>query len=149
MSDRKYRQRGYQDSGRGRPEKPPGARPGPKPETFGPRMPNFSPAHTVVRCAGCGTILPADFDPQGRCRRCGFELHSCKQCVHFDTAARFECSQPIPVRIARKDARNECAFYEPRSTVERQTSPGSGGNSVVSSRASSDPRQAFENLFKK
>jgi hypothetical protein len=149
MSDRKYRQRGYQDSDRDRRDRPSGQRPGPKPETFGPRTPNFSPAHTVVRCAGCGTILPADFDPKGRCPRCGFELHSCKQCLYFDTAARFECSQPITVRIARKDARNECTFYAPRTTIERQTSPGSGQNSALTQRAPTDPRQAFENLFKK
>lgn len=150
MSDRKYRQRGYQDSDRDRRDRPAGQRPGPKPETFGPRTPNFSPAHTVVRCAGCGTILPVDFDPKGRCPRCGFELHTCKQCAHFDTAARFECSQPITVRITRKDARNECTFYAPRATVERQTSPGSGGQgSAVTQRTPTDPRQAFENLFKK
>jgi hypothetical protein len=148
MSDRKYRQHGYQDSDRDR-RGPPGQRTGPKPETFGPRTPNLSPSHAVVRCAGCGTILPADFDPKGRCTRCGFELHSCKQCAYFDTAARFECSQPITVRIARKDARNECTFYAPRSTIERQTSPGSGAGSGSSLRASNDPRQAFENLFRK
>ena len=103
----------------------------------------------VTRCAGCGTILPADFDPQGRCPRCGFELHSCKQCAYFDTAARFECTQPITERIARKDARNHCTFYAPRTTVERQTSSGTraGPNTVV--RSPNDPRQAFENLFKK
>ena len=136
------------DSGRERQEKPPGERGGPRPETFGPRTPNFSPAHTVVRCAGCGAILPADFDPEGRCPRCGFELHSCKQCAHFESSARFECAQPIPQRIAKKDARNECTFYAPRTTVERQTSHGSPAPSAGPPR-SSDPRQAFENLFKK
>jgi hypothetical protein len=146
MSDRKYRQRGYQDSDRDRRDKAQGPRPGPKPETYGPRTPNFPGAHTVVRCGSCGTILPADFDPNGRCPRCGFELHSCKQCAYFDSAARFECSRPVQVRVVRKDARNDCPLYAPRTTIERQTSPGSGGSSV---RAPSDPRQAFENLFKK
>lgn len=147
MSDRKYRQRGYQDSDRDRRQKSSGGRPGPRPETYGPRTPNLPGAHTVVRCGSCGTILPADFDPNGRCPRCGFELHSCKQCAYFDSAARFECSQPVPVRIARKDVRNECTFYAPRATVERQTSPGAGTGPSL--RASNDPRQAFENLFKK
>jgi hypothetical protein len=143
MSDRKYRQRGYMDSGRDRPERTPGQRPGPRPENYGPRTPNLPGAHTVVRCAGCGTILPADFDPAGRCPRCGFELHSCKQCVHFETSARFECTQPIPERIARKDTANTCTFFAPRVTVERQTSPG------FSRATPDDPRRAFENLFKK
>jgi hypothetical protein len=142
MSDRKYRQRGYQDSGREREER--SQRPSPKPETFGPRTPNLPGTHAVVRCARCGTILPADFDPNGTCPRCNFELHSCKQCVHFDTAARFECTQPITARIPRKDIRNECSLYSPRTTVERQTSPGTQSRS-----GGADPRQAFENLFKK
>jgi hypothetical protein len=141
MGDRKYRQRGYQDDDRDRRQRSLGQRAGPRPETFGPKTPLMPGTHAVVRCAGCGTILPADFDPKGRCSRCGFELHSCKQCVYFDTSARFECTQPIRERITKKDAKNECTFYAPRTTVERQTSPGY-------SRAD-DPRKAFENLFKK
>jgi len=155
MDDRKYRQRGYQDSGRDRPDRRSDRsvngrteQRGPRPETFGPRTPRFPGAHYVVRCSSCGTILPADFDPGGRCPRCGFELHSCKQCVYFDTAARFECAQPVPERITPKDVANHCKFYAPRTTVERQTSPETQSAAPVSPR-SNDPRQAFENLFKK
>lgn len=140
--DRKYRQRGYMDSGRDREQKPAGQKPGPKPETFGPKTPQMPGTHSVVRCAGCGTILPADFDPRGKCPRCGFELHSCKQCTHFDTSARYECTQPITTRLPRKDIKNDCSYYSPRVTVERQTSPGG-------SKGGDDPRKAFENLFKK
>jgi len=143
MGDRKYRQHGYQDDDRGRERRTGPRPPGPKPETFGPKTPQMPGTHAVVRCASCGTILPADFDPNGRCSRCGFELHSCKQCVHFDTSARFECTQPIPQRITKKDAKNACTFYAPRTTVERQTSPG------YSRSAPNDPRKAFEDLFKK
>jgi hypothetical protein len=135
--DRKYRQRGYNDSGRDRParktERPP--------ENFGPKTPQFPGSHEVTRCALCGKVLPAGFDPNGKCTYCGFELHCCKQCTHFDTSRRNECSQPIPLRIARKDVRNECAFYAPRVTLERQTSPDSFRNQ--------DPRKAFEDLFKR
>lgn len=139
MGDRKYRQRGYQDSDRG--EKRPGQRPAAKPDLFGPRTPNLPGTHSIVRCAGCGAILPDRSDYSGRCLRCGFELHSCKQCTHFEPSAPLECSRPIEERIAKKDARNECTFYTPRVTIERQTS-------TASSR-SDDPRKAFENLFKK
>ncbi|MGH9397113.1 MAG: hypothetical protein ACRD18_09725 [Terriglobia bacterium] len=135
--DQKYRQRGYMDSGGKRSEK----RPQSKPETFGPKTPNLPGKHQVSRCAGCGKILPAAFNFNGRCPHCGFELHSCKQCVHFDTSARFECNQTITARIPRKDARNECNFYAPRVTLERQTSTGSS--------RSDDSRAAFEALFKK
>jgi len=141
MSDRKYRQRGYQDSDRERQERPSGQPRGPKPERIGPKTPLLPGSHSVSRCGGCGTILPADFDPSGKCPRCGFELHSCKQCAYFDTSARWECTQPIPERVPRKDAKNSCTFYAPRMTVEKQTSPESS--------RPDDPRKAFETLFRR
>ena len=138
MGDRKYSQRGYQDSGGSREprEKKPQ---GPRPERMGPRTPNLMGKREVVRCASCATILPPGLDVNGKCLKCGFELHSCRMCTFFDTSARFECSRPIPVRIARKDAHNDCQLFLIRSTVERETS---------SSRPL-DARAAFENLFKK
>ncbi len=135
--ERKYRQRGYHDTR----EKHQESRPARKAETFGPKTPLMPEKHLVSRCARCGKMLPHGFDPNGQCPHCGFPLHSCKQCAYFDTSARFECAQPVPTRIVRKDGRNECAFYSPRETIERQTSPGP-------SRVG-DPRQAFEALFKK
>jgi len=123
------------ESDRGQPEQ----RPRKKPETFGPRQLAMPSARTVSRCASCGKLLPVDLDPQGKCPHCGFELHSCKQCTHFDTSARWECTQPIPQRIPRKDAKNDCSFYSLRATVERETSTSKP----------LDARQAFESLFKK
>jgi hypothetical protein len=141
MSDRKYRQSGYQDSGRERGEKRTGKPQGPKPERFGPRTPALAGSHSVSRCGGCGVILPAEFDAWGKCGHCGFELHSCKQCAHFETSSLFECTQPITERIANKNARNNCSYYAPRMTVEKQTKP--------SATRPDDPRKAFENLFRK
>jgi predicted RNA-binding Zn-ribbon protein involved in translation (DUF1610 family) len=137
MSDRKYRQRGYQDSDRDRERHE--KKPVPREERIGPRMLAMPGKRMVIRCAGCGTVLAADMDTTGKCPRCGYELHSCKQCVFFDPSARFECLKPITERIAKKDARNECTFYRPRTTVERETS----------SPKPTDARAAFENLFKK
>jgi hypothetical protein len=58
--------------------------------------------------------------------------------VHFDTGAPFECQKPIPARVTPKDARNECRFFEPRTTVERETK----------STAPTSARKAFDDLFK-
>ncbi|MFQ5817092.1 MAG: hypothetical protein ACE5H2_03935 [Terriglobia bacterium] len=100
------------------------------------------PATRVVsRCAGCGTVLPVAMDPIGQCPQCGFELHSCKQCVHFDPTSRLECTQPIKERIAQKDARNDCQYFAMRTVVEREASTGGV--------RPQDARRAFENLFKK
>jgi hypothetical protein len=142
LSDRKYRQQGYMDRGDKPDNRGPNQAPRPrKDDTFGPRALDMPGSRTVSRCAQCGTVLTMITDPVGQCPKCAFELHSCKQCNHFDPASRFECRQSIPERIARKDARNECMSYMIRTTVERETS--SGGMRT------DDARKAFENLFKK
>jgi predicted RNA-binding Zn-ribbon protein involved in translation (DUF1610 family) len=140
MSDRKYRQPGYMDNGE-KNEKRSGERPPKKDNTFGPRPLQMAATRTVSRCAQCGTVLNAFTDPVGQCPKCGFELHSCKQCTHFDPSSRFECTQPIAARIPRKDAKNDCTLYSMRVMVEKETSS--------SALRSDDARKAFENLFKK
>ncbi len=145
MTDRKYRQRGYQDEPRERekreaPRKEPAPRaPGrPLQHAAGPKTPNLMPAHEVFKCARCGNKLSLPVAPDARCPRCGVDVHSCVQCASFDTSARFECVQAIPERISPKDARNVCGLFAPRTTVERQT--GSPGQTSA--------RQAFDDLFK-
>ena len=144
--DRKYRHRGYRDEPReprreqGAPPKKeyaPRGQPPMAPKTFD--MPGF---REVVRCTRCGyelTVATA-WSPEGVCSRCGTALHTCAQCVHFDTGAPLECLQAIPARISPKDTRNECTSYEPRTTVERETKTASGGTSSA--------RKAFDDLFK-
>jgi uncharacterized protein with PIN domain len=140
VSDRKYRQHGYQDSGEKR-ERQSAEKPVKK-ETFGPRALQMPGTHTVSRCAQCGALLTSISEPIGQCPKCKFELHSCRQCTYFDTSSRFECSQPVPERVARKDERNECTFYSMRVRVEKETSTPASARPM-------DARAAFENLFKK
>ena len=166
MSDRKYKQRGYQDEGKPRGPKGPAAPRPPKADrapgrqfqdAAGPKTPNLMAAREVCRCARCGNLLSLPLEADSRCGKCGVDLHSCVQCVSFDTSARWECTQgdQLPARVAPKDARNTCALFGPRTTVERQTgtpanrdggtgSEGGGGSSGSSSSA----RQAFDDLFK-
>lgn len=138
MSDRKYRQRGYQDSG---PEPQKTADRPKRQETFGPRAIQMPGTRSVSRCSQCGTVLQAITEPVAQCPKCGFELHSCKQCMYFDPSSRFECNQPIAERISRKDVRNDCQSYAIRVTMEKETSTGAA--------RVNDARKAFENLFKK
>ena len=149
MSDRKYRQRGYQDEPRERtprtgPAKPVEPRaPGRQlQDAAGPKTPNLMASHEVFRCARCGNRLALQVERDGRCPRCGVDLHSCVQCLSFDTSARWECSQQaVTARVAPKDARNDCAFFAPRTTIERQTgTQGPQGTTTA--------RQAFDDLFK-
>jgi hypothetical protein len=106
-----------------------------------------------ARCSSCGAVLTPGFDPTAQCPRCHAEMHSCKQCVHFDTGKQFECTQPIPERIAKKDAKNDCTFFELRMTVEKDTSPVNYASATpIAAPAAgrpNDARKAFEDLFKK
>lgn len=142
----KYRQPGYQDRDREDERKSagqsrPGGSPAKRDNTFGPRPVNMPGTRAVSRCSQCGTILQ-NTSGEGSCPKCGFELHSCKQCSYFDPGSRFECMQPVKERIAKKDARNDCSLYEIRVTREKETS-------TPASARPNDARAAFENLFKK
>jgi hypothetical protein len=164
--DRKYGHRGYRDAERqekqgkqGKKDKPDRKPPqgGPRGATdhLGPRTPRMVGTVTRARCSNCGAVLVAGFDASGKCPKCNFELHCCKQCRFFDTGAQFECTQPVQFRITPKDTRNDCKLYEFRTTVEKDTAPTSYMQPSQIPIATPGParpmdaRQAFENLFKK
>ena len=142
MSDRKYRQHGYQDSGeKGRASGEKSADRAERKDTFGPRPLQMAAKRTVSRCSQCGTLLPSTGEIPEKCPKCGFELHSCKQCMYFDPSSRFECMQAVPERIPRKDVKNECSFYAIRVTSEKETTTPTAAKPASA-------RQAFDNLFK-
>lgn len=142
MSDRKYRQRGYQEHDR-EPQRP---KPQSKPQQQsaprdreGPRSPKMMAFGEKVKCASCGAPAPASIRLDSSCPKCKADLHTCRLCTYFDPGARFECRKPITVKIVNKNARNTCELFAARTVVERETSSGTP----------SDARQAFANLFKK
>ncbi len=151
MSERKYRQRGYQDEkprDRDRSGMPQGERKPPEPRApgrefqsaSGPKTPNLMATHEVFKCARCGNKLSTPVGHADRCARCGTGVHACINCVSFDTGARWECSQPaVTARMAPKDEANACAWFGPRTTVERETTTQVAPNTA---------RQAFDDLFK-
>ena len=147
MSDRKYRQRGYQDDDRDRRPTAP-ARPPPEPgapagarrlsSQDGPKTINMPGYREVVRCAQCGTVVAGDVALDTRCPRCGTDLHSCAHCTSFDPGSRFECMQTaLTARVTPKNARNACTMYSPRTTVERETTAPRQDSA----------RKAFDDLF--
>jgi hypothetical protein len=148
MSDRKYRQRGYQDEPKTREprqeKRPPEPRaPGrPLQDAAGPRTPNLMASHEVFKCARCGNRLSSEVAVDARCSRCDVAVHSCINCVSFDTSARWECAQSaLGARVSPKDDRNQCALFAPRTTIERQT-----GTAAATETHSA--RKAFDDLFK-
>lgn len=146
MSDEpKYRQRGYKDSER-RDERPRQGPQGPREKREGPgKGRGFgAPTESVFRCANCGekqsALEEVPFD--ATCGKCGSDLHTCANCINFDTGVRWECRRnaEIPARVPKKRDRNDCPLFTPKVAQEfakdRDTpSPG-------------DARSAFDALFK-
>jgi len=147
MSDRKYKQDGYRSSGEaprpalpraaGRPSGPPPER-GERPRGRG----LGAPTAEVFRCARCGEVatVAVAAGATARCAGCGNDLHTCTNCAHFDTGARFECRQQLAARVTPKDRANRCDLFEPRlrrefEQEEKRAAPG-------------DAKSAFDALFK-
>ena len=147
----KYRQPGYRDQDyKEEREKRRHEDKGPR----GPREPRgmAREARLVTRCYQCGHQEPAlDSVPtDALCPKCRAAQHCCRNCVHFDPGARFECRQPIPRPVSSKTAANTCKFFKPETVLDatgrRIVSPGPAappGEKVSPGRA------AFEALFKK
>ncbi len=145
MSDQKYRQRGYQDSGAG--DRRPASSQKPR-EPIDPRIPrdpkvmNMMAFAEVFRCARCGTIETGLIGSLSTCTKCGVALHACIQCQSFDPGARFECRETIPARVSPKDGRNDCSLFVAVTRVEKET------GSTPSKSPESSARKAFDDLFK-
>jgi hypothetical protein len=134
--EKKYKQRGYKDSDEER------QRPAPqqKNDMRAPKMPAF---REVMRCNLCGTQINVEVGGiavEQQCPKCNSDLHTCKNCICFDPGARFQCRKPITERIAKKDLRNQCELFEPRKTIERET--------TAVAAETRDTRSAFDKLFK-
>jgi hypothetical protein len=156
--DRKYSQRGYQDSDRRngsyKSERPKQNGPKLPIDITGPKLPRLVQNVVASRCYNCAVALPPDIDFRSSCPKCQASLHCCKQCVHFDSSTRFQCLKPIPLRIAAKDQPNDCALFSPRVTVARDETSAAparlnGAALIATPRNANDARAAFDSLFKK
>lgn len=154
---RKYRHRGYQDSGEDRDrDRSPAARPRDD-LSFEEKLQRKSMRHAidrstreVLRCHACGTVVDdsgaVGFDSS--CAKCGEALHCCRNCTHFNTSARWQCNAQIKEPVGDKLRANRCTEYSARLVLDhtgrrgRAQGPGSTGG------GSGSPREAFNNLFK-
>lgn len=137
MGARKYRQRGYMDE----------AEPERKERSSRPRQRDGrprgrglgAPTATVFRCARCGhkQTLTSPVAADATCPECAQDLHTCTNCIHFDSSAQNECRESVPERIAKKAARNECDLFAPKMVQEFERDSGKPD----------DPKAAFDSLF--
>jgi hypothetical protein len=151
MSDRKYRQRGYQDENKPRGPKGPAAPRPPKQDrapgrqlqdAAGPKTPNLMAAHEVCRCARCGNLLSLPIAGDSRCAKCGVDLHSCLQCESFEPRARWACTQrdKLPARVGPTEGRPHCQVFQraPRSNARPARRPAA----TAVHHPAADPRTA-------
>lgn len=163
MSDRKYRQHGYQDDDRDRrpregstehrrPEREPGAPAGTRRmSSEGAKNPRMMDYRSVAKCARCGAPVDGNILSLSKCEKCSQALHACIQCLNFDPSARFECSETIPARVSPKDGANQCGVFTARVSWERETSSTPAPavpNASGMPESVSDAKKAFEDLFK-
>ena len=148
--DRRYNQRGYQEAEHRAPRSSQGFSP------EGKRLPVITDYKETVRCAECGQDLSTAFDIQfdSLCPKCEADLHTCRNCKHFDTAARLQCTQTIKERIGRKAAANQCPLFIGRTIVVKELGQTSASSASAvprapSSRPAEEARAALEALFKK
>ena len=153
MSDRKYKHKGYQDSGgysnhssgggsrpqTPRPEQKQRIEGAPRGRTAG----GFGPE--AFKCNACGQLRHSlgDLTSEETCAKCNADLHTCGNCRFFDTTTLWECRENIPARVASKQARNECAFFSPKIVRDLAADKGK------QLQTPDDARKAFDALFKK
>ncbi len=145
MSDRKYRQRGYDDDRRFAPESGSGPRARPRQEPRGgPRGRGLgAPKKSILKCSRCGAPVGSVPDHEDSCKSCGSDLHTCTNCRHFDSAALNECRQPVETRVTAKAKNNECGFFEPK-WLQESASDVAPGDTKPDAR---DAKAAFDELF--
>jgi hypothetical protein len=149
MSDRKYQHRGYQEEARKEERRP--APEGPRERPEGPRGRGLgAPTATVFRCRMCGAKqeFAGTLASDATCAGCGNDLHTCSNCVHFDTSRPNECRKPVLQRITSKTKRNACELFTP-NTVQEFGGERPPMNSTTGEPRYHDPRAAFDALFKK
>jgi len=133
---RKYSQRGYQDEERGgdrkRSRRPPAEHQGPRGRGLG------APTESTFTCARCGCQATVEVASDSTCPKCLTDLHTCTNCRHFDSSARYECRETIPDRIAAKAKRNSCSLFSVKIVAGFARDRDSKGD---------DTKAAFDALF--
>jgi hypothetical protein len=75
----------------------------------------------AATCHHCKASLTAIDGRVGRsetCDACGWDVHVCYNCRHYDRASYNECREPMAERVLDKDRRNFCDYFSLGRTAE-------------------------------
>jgi hypothetical protein len=93
-------------------------------------------------CHHCGGEIKIEHGHVGRteeCARCGSDLHCCLNCTNYDPGAHNRCREPQAEWVSDREKANFCDLFIANSASTAGQKRG----------AATDPRSAFDNLFKK
>ncbi|MEZ5421030.1 MAG: hypothetical protein R2708_27335 [Vicinamibacterales bacterium] len=165
MSDRKYRQHGYQDddrerrprdggpgAGDRRPEREPGAPAGTRRmSSEGAKNPRMMGYRAVAKCARCGTPVEGEILSLSKCQKCQTALHAQIQCLHFDPSAPFECAARRSLaRVSPKVTAPTsvgCSPRGPAGNVRPASTPAPASPTSNAPESASSAKKAFDDLF--
>ncbi len=103
-----------------------------------------APPSPMVRCYSCGH-LNASGERVGRrdvCESCRSDLHVCRNCEHFDSAAYNQCRESQADRVVEKERANFCDFFSP---VQRDLSMSGQHDETAEEKS----KRLLEKLFRK
>lgn len=72
------------------------------------------------------------------CPHCGSDVHCCLNCELYDTSAHNRCREPQAEWVSDREKANFCDYF----TANKK-------NAIGGKTATVDPRNVFDNLFKK
>ena len=151
--DRKYKHRGYQDSGGFGSHTGGSQRTPQQPREFlkerledaprGRTAGGFGP--DAFKCNKCSQIRHnlGELTHEDVCNGCGADLHTCGNCRFFDTTTLWECRENIPARVVGKHTKNTCTFFTPKIVKDLAADKGQKLQSP------DEARKAFDALFNK
>ena len=98
----------------------------------------------MLHCHYCRTLLSLEVQKRNRmCPTCGSDIHSCRNCVHYDENLGSKCKEPNSPWITDRSRQNECEFFEPGRSAAAPVS--SSGDTVTEAERA---KEAFRALFR-
>jgi hypothetical protein len=95
-------------------------------------------------CSRCGETIQvmaaaSRVGTRDTCRRCDYDLHSCRNCRFYDPAKHNQCAETQAEWVPDKEAANYCDYFSPNpilSVGKRSPSP------------TENAKKKFDSLFK-
>ena len=82
------------------------------------------------------------------CPQCDSDLHTCRNCRHYDPAKHNQCAETQAEWVRDKEAANHCDYFSPVA-VRRGAPLVAGERGGTSTSTASDAKKRFDSLFKR